>query len=117
MSDTVERSGTVKEIMDEQTFGTFTKREFVIEDTSGKFPKDYLFQCTKDKIALIGALTVGQQVTVHFDIYCSNKNSTNRYFTNLSAWKIDAGEAAVGSAPVSAAAGSMGEEEKETLPF
>ena len=114
MSDKIQQSGTVTEIMDEQTFGTFTKREFVIEDTSGKFPKSYLFQCTKDNIAKIAELTVGQQVTVHFDIYCSNKNSTGRYFTNLSAWRIEAGEQ--GAAPVAAPEGSL-DEEMGTLPF
>jgi hypothetical protein len=116
MSDKIEQSGTVKEIMDEQTFGTFTKREFVIEDTTGKFPKDYLFQCTKDRIAMVGELSVGQQVTVHFDIYCSNKNSTGRYFTNLSAWKIDAGEQG-NAVPVGAGPDGVDEDLGEPLPF
>lgn len=108
MSDKEQRSGTVTEIMDEQTFGTFVKREFVIEDASGKFPKSYLFQCTKDKIALVDALSVGQQVKVSFDIYCSNKNSTGRYFTNLSAWKIEAG--AQSAAP-------QGDDPTDDIPF
>jgi hypothetical protein len=113
MSEKIQQSGTVTEIMDEQTFGTFVKREFVIEDTGGKFPKSYLFQCTKDNIAKVSELTVGQQVTVHFDIYCSNKNSTGRYFTNLSAWRIEAGEQV--AAPV--AAGTDGVDDGEELPF
>ncbi|WOO39267.1 DUF3127 domain-containing protein [Rubellicoccus peritrichatus] len=85
-----ELSGKVKEIFDEQTFGSgFTKREFVIT-TAEKYPQDVQFELVKDKIALLSSVSKGDQVTVSFDV--RGREWKGRYFVNLSAWKIQAGE-------------------------
>ena len=115
MSEKYEMSGTVKEIMDEATFGTLTKREFVVTSDEEKYPQDIKFECINDKVALVDSLTVGQKVKVSFNLRGNNKNSTGRYFVNVTAWKVEAG--AQSAAPVSADGGSLDEESSETLPF
>ena len=40
-----ELAGTIKVIMDTQTFGSgFTKREFVVTDSSGRYPQEIKFE-------------------------------------------------------------------------
>lgn len=90
-----ELSGTVKEIFDEQTFGSgFTKREFVIT-TEDKYPQDVQFELHKDKTSLIDGISKGQMVTVSFDV--RGREWKGRYFVNLAAWKIS--KSAGGNAP------------------
>ena len=84
-----ELSGTVKEIFDEQTFGSgFTKREFVVTTQGEKYPQDIKFECLKDKVKLIEKLNRGDKVSVTFDI--RGNEWKGRYFVNLVAWKIEA---------------------------
>jgi len=83
-----EMTGTVKEIFDEQTFGSgFNKREFVLTNEEDKYPQDISFECLKDKVTLVDQLKKGDKVTVHFDI--RGREWKGRYFVNLVAWKID----------------------------
>jgi len=83
-----EMTGTVKEIFDEQTFGSgFNKREFVLTNEEDKYPQDISFECLKDKVTLVDPLNKGDKVTVHFDI--RGREWKGRYFVNLVAWKID----------------------------
>ena len=47
-------TGTVKVIMDQQTFESgFTKREFVVTTDDDRYPQDIKFECVKDKCALL----------------------------------------------------------------
>ena len=83
-----ELSGTVKEIFDEQTFGSgFKKREFVITDEAEKYPQDIKFECVKDNVELVNQLTKGDRVKVTFDI--RGREWQGKYFVNLAAWKIE----------------------------
>ncbi|MEX2380765.1 MAG: DUF3127 domain-containing protein [Opitutales bacterium] len=89
-----EISGTIKAILDTQTFPSgFSKREFVIT-TPDKFPQDVKLECLKEKAALLDEVEEGQSVKVHFDI--NGREYNGRYFVNLSAWRIeaDAGDSA-----------------------
>jgi len=62
-------TGTVKLIMDMQTFGSgFTKREFVVTTQDDRFPQDIKFECVKDKCDLLEAIEPGQEVKVSFDL-------------------------------------------------
>lgn len=86
-------TGIVKEVMAEMTFGSgFNKREFVVTSEEDRFPQDIKFECVKDKCALLNDVHPGQRVTVTFDLRGSNKNSTGRYFVNLTAWRIQAAD-------------------------
>lgn len=86
-----ELTGKVKVVQDAQTFGSgFTKREFVVTVEDGKYPQEIILECVQDKVSLLDSLTVGQEVTVTFDIRGREHNS--RWFNNLVAWKVSGGE-------------------------
>jgi hypothetical protein len=91
MAKDYQLAGTVKEVFDVQTFNSgFTKREFVVSDTDGKFPQDIKFECIKDKCSLLDGVGAGEPVTVHFNIRGNEHNG--RYYVNLQAWRIEKGE-------------------------
>ena len=81
-------SGTVKAIFDQETFSSgFTKREFVIT-TNEQFPQDVKFELVKDKCVLIDRFAVGQSVTVGFNV--RGNEYAGKYYVSLQAWKIEA---------------------------
>ena len=85
-------TGKVKLIQDAQTFGSgFTKREMVVVVEDGKYPQEINLEFVQDKVSLLDAIQVGQEVTVTFDI--RGREYNGRYFNNLQGWKIQAGEA------------------------
>jgi len=87
MANTFELSGTVRHLFDLQTFASgFSKREFVVEVEDGKFTQMIKFECVKDKAALLDDVTVGDEVTVTFDI--RGNEYKDRFFVNLTAWKL-----------------------------
>jgi len=91
-----EITGSVKEIFEEQTFGSgFNKREFILTTEEDRFPQDLSFECLKDKVALVDKLKKGERVKVSFDI--RGREWKGRYFVNLAAWKIE--PAGAGGAP------------------
>jgi len=90
-----ELSGTVKLVMDEQTFGSgFNKREFVVETKDERYPQQIVFETVKDKTSLLDGVSVGDEVTVNFDI--RGREWKEKYFVNLNAWKITTGAPAKG---------------------
>ena len=82
--------GTIKVIMDLQTFDSgFIKREFVIT-TKDEYPQDIKFEITKEKAETFETYNkVGDEVTVKFNIRGNFHDPTNRYFVNLQAWRIE----------------------------
>lgn len=85
--------GTVKVILDEQTFASgFNKREFVVTDGADKYPQDIKFEAVKDNVEKVNALNVGDQVKVTFDVRGNEYNS--KFYVNLVAWKIETLKAA-----------------------
>ena len=82
--------GTIKVIMDLQTFDSgFVKREFVIT-TKEKYPQDIKFEITKEKATDFETYNkVGDEVTVKFNIRGNFHDPTNQYFVNLQAWRIE----------------------------
>jgi hypothetical protein len=91
-------TGKIKLIQDAQTFGSgFTKREMVVVVEDGKYPQEINLEFVQDKVSLLDTVSVGQEVTVTFDI--RGREYNGRYFNNLQGWKIQAGEAAAAPAP------------------
>lgn len=79
--------GTVKVLMDVQTFDSgFTKREFVIT-TLEQYPQDVKLEVTQNRVELLNSIKVGQTIDVSFNIRGNEYNG--RYFVNLQAWKIE----------------------------
>jgi hypothetical protein len=86
-----ELTGTIIEIFPAQTFGKgFRKREFVIEH-GDKYPQKIIFQLTQEKCNLIDSYTVGDQITVHFNVTgrdWTDKMGQVKYFNSLEAWRL-----------------------------
>ena len=117
-----ELSGTVKEILDLQTFQSgFTKREFVVTTEDGKYSNDIKFETVRDKTSLLDSISKGDTVNVAFDILGNEYNG--RYYVNLNAWKVTGGGG--GAAPAAAAATDpidemppgYGQEDEDDIPF
>ena len=89
-----ELSGKVKLIKDTEQFSSgFTKREMVVTVADGNYPQDINLEFLKDKTSLLDSVSVGQEVTVSFDI--RGREYNGRYFNNLVGWKVQAsGESA-----------------------
>ncbi len=104
-----EASGTIKLINETQTFPSgFSKREFVITTEHDKYPQDLKFEVVKDRCDMLDQFEVGQKVQLNFDI--RGNEYKDRYYVNLSCWKIQAAEGGDGGgAPAAAAPASGGE--------
>ena len=73
-----------------QTFDSgFTKLEFVVT-TAEQYPQDIKLELFKEKVDLIKAHNVGDELNVHFNIRGNEYNG--KYYVALQAWKIE-GEA------------------------
>jgi hypothetical protein len=64
----------------------FTKQTMVIE-TSESYPKKIAVDFVKDKTELLNNIAVGQSVKCQINV--ESKEHNNRYFTNVSCWKIE----------------------------
>lgn len=98
MANTYEAVGKIHRIMDtQQVKDTFRKREFVIEMQDGNYPQHIKFQVTQDRCDMLDRFQVGQDVTVFFNLRgrpFTNREGQEVFFTNLEAWRIQAGTAA-----------------------
>ena len=112
----------------------FSKREFVVTDTSSMYPQDISFQATQDKCAMLDGIQPNDQVEVSFNIRGREWTSPQgevKYFNSLEAWRIEkvgqsnampaGGPSAMslGSDPIPAATTSAvaSNEEEDDLPF
>jgi hypothetical protein len=94
---TYDLSGSIKVIMDTQTFNSgFTKREFVVT-TKDQYPQDIKLAFVKEKTALLDKFKPGQDVTVSFDI--RGNEYKGKYYVDLSAWRIQGGSSEGQAAP------------------
>ncbi len=84
---TYEMTGTIKQIMDEQTFPSgFSKREFVIT-SEDEYPQDIKFVLFKEKSRMLDVLKIGERVKVSFGI--KGNEYKERFYVDLNAFKID----------------------------
>jgi hypothetical protein len=76
-----------------QVSDRFSKREFVVTDTSnGNYPQDILFQSTQDKCAILDSFQLNDHVDVSFNLRGREWTSPQgevKYFTSLEAWRIE----------------------------
>jgi hypothetical protein len=131
-------TGTVKLISETQQISEkFSKREFVISETSSMYPQDILFQATQDKCSLLDSVKVQDQIEVSFNLRGREWTSPTvevKYFNSLEAWRIEkAGQGSsipsdgpspmsLGSEPTASMsasnnANSESTEESDDLPF
>ena len=94
-------TGNVKAVMDKQSFDSgFTKREFVVTTEEDRFPQDIKFECVKEKVSLLDNVKEGDRVNVTFDLRGNEYN--DRYYVNLTAWKVAPADDAGGASPATA---------------
>lgn len=88
----LQHEGTIIVLKDAETISAkFTKREFVIEDSS-QYPQKVSFQLTQDKCDLLDVFKLGDSVKVNFNLRGRDWTSPQgeiKYFNTLEAWKID----------------------------
>lgn len=101
-----ELTGTIKVIKPtEQIKETFRKREFVLDENSGRYPQTIPFEFTQDKCDILDAFNEGDRVKVFFDIRgreWTNRENETKYFLSLNAWKMESLEAGAENTPPSA---------------
>lgn len=89
----MEQTGKVKVLLPKQTISEkLTKQVLVIETADDKYPQVISFEAVNDRTKLLDNLTVGSDVTVHFNLNGRewiNKQGVTQYFNTLSLWKID----------------------------
>jgi hypothetical protein len=111
----------------------FSKREFVVTESSSMYPQDIMFQLTQDKCSLLDGYNANDQVEVSFNLRGREWTSPQgevKYFNSLDAWRLDrvgansgsgmpvSGPSAMNLAPVTAASAAMNVEQKDDdLPF
>lgn len=96
----------------------FTKREFVIEDSS-QYPQKVSFQLTQDKCDLLDVFKLGDSVKVNFNLRGRDWKSPQgeiRYFNTLEAWKIELIPSSEQFAPI-AKTTIIEDLEEDQLPF
>ena len=109
MSESVNITGPVTVILEEQTFGSgFTKQSFVVQ-VGDKYPQDICIDAVKDDCAKVAALNVGDLVSVQCNI--KGRLYNGKYYTNLQMWKLAVTTPATAAAPVA------DDPMEETLPF
>lgn len=109
----------------QQVTEKFSKREFVVTDTSSQYPQDILFQATQDKCSMLEGLQLNERVDVSFNIRGREWKSPQgeiKYFNSLEAWRIER----VGNStdttlqsmpPQDGPNDDMGKSETDDLPF
>lgn len=76
------------------------KREYVLENTEGQFPRKVAFTCFGDNADKI-QLAVGDQVNMFFDI--ESREFNGRWYTDIRCWRADKLTADVPGAPTAGA--------------
>ena len=87
-----EISGKIKVISDAETFGTFTKRSWVIT-TDEQYKQDIQLECHQDKCELLDKFKVGDDVKASLNIRGKewvNPEGKSVYFNTLVSWRIEA---------------------------
>lgn len=85
-----EVTGKLKVKMEEQSFSSgFTKREFVLT-TEEQYPQDIKFELIKDKTSVIDKFNPNDTIKVSFNLRGNEYNG--KYYVNLQAWRVEAGE-------------------------
>ena len=92
MSESYTATGKVLVVGETQTFSSgFQKRVLVIEtEADSKYPQQVPFEVLKDKCSELDLLSVGQEVTVTFNLRGNEYNG--KYYSSNTAWKWEAGE-------------------------
>lgn len=113
----MEVKGRIFQITDpvtgESSRGTWKKQLFVIE-TLDQYPKKVCFTVWNDKIQL-STLTPNAVITVSFN--AESREYNGRWYTDLTAWKIEVGEATADNGDVPPPPEEISQPSEDSLPF
>ncbi len=113
----MEVKGRIFQIIDpvtgESTRGPWKKQEFVIE-TMDQYPKKVCFTVWNDKIPL-NTFTPESVITVFFN--AESREYNGRWYTDLSAWKVEIGDSTTGSADTPPPPEELMQPSEDGLPF
>ena len=85
---TVTVTGEIEQIGEVQTFDSgFEKQAVLVKELEGKYPNTYQVEFTKDNIAKVDGLTLGQKVSLECNLR-SNEHK-GRHFLSLNAWRVN----------------------------
>ena len=79
--------GNIKIINDAETYGSFTKREFILT-TLDKYPQDIKFELYQNDCSKIDAFSEGDTIDVDYNL--KGNEYKGKYYVNLQAWKLNA---------------------------
>jgi hypothetical protein len=92
-------NGTIKVIKDTvQVTEKFSKREFVVNDSSSMYPQDIESQIVQDKCSMLDSYKEGDNVEISFNLRgraWESPNDGTKYFNTLDCWKIEKADAMV----------------------
>lgn len=83
--------GTIVEVGDEITKGSFVKRDLIVK-TDGQYPQTYCVEFPKEKGELLDFRKAGDRVTCHVNLRgrsWDNNQGETKYFLSLQCWKIE----------------------------
>jgi len=83
----IKLSGKIKKVFNTETFNTFEKRTFWLEDVSEKYPNTWQLELWTSDIDMIDHYSVGDFVTVYIDIKGKDKKSNKFIKTGVFALK------------------------------
>lgn len=93
MSTQFKMSGSIKMIgQTQQVSEKFSKRDFVVTDTSSQYPQDISFQLAQDKCSVLDGFMEGESVEVSFNLRGRSWQSPQgevKYFNTLEAWRVE----------------------------
>jgi len=113
----MEVQGKIKVISDAETFGTFTKRSWVIT-TEDQYPQMIQLECHQDKTGLLDKFKVGDDVKASINLRGKewiNPEGVAKYFNTIVSWRIEKAEAI--TPPLNDAPVSNDPTPDEDLPF
>jgi len=111
-----ELTGKIKVIGEVETYGTFTKKAWVIT-TDEQYPQDVQLECHQDKTSLLDNYKVGDNVKASINIRGKewvNPEGVAKYFNTLAAWRIEKVAEVIEGTPV---VDQPSGDDNDSLPF
>jgi hypothetical protein len=93
----MEITGKVHEVgQTQQVTETFKKRDLIVEYAENpQYPEFIKFEASQDRVNLFDNLSVGQDITVSFNLRgrpWTNKEGVTTYFNSFVAWRVNKGQ-------------------------
>jgi single-strand DNA-binding protein len=87
----IKLSGKIKKVFNTETFNTFEKRTFWLEDVSEKYPNTWQLELWTSDIDMIDHYSVGDFVTVYIDIKGKfwSRDGKEGVMNTLKCWNIE----------------------------